>query len=76
MLTASNTAAGLDTYLRQSQLLRERIVPFSAPTLWRHVKAGIFPQPVKIGPGVTAWRLRDIQAWQLAQGKRDTVVVE
>lgn len=60
--------ATVETYLRQSQLLRERIVPFSAPTLWRRVKDGSFPQPVKIGPGVTAWRLRDIQQWQLAQG--------
>jgi predicted DNA-binding transcriptional regulator AlpA len=59
---------GLDVYMRQRQLLRDHIVPFSAPTLWRRVKDGSFPQPVKLSPGVTAWRLRDIQEWQRAQG--------
>lgn len=60
----SNSKAGLDTYVRQSQLLRDRIIPFSAPTLWRRVKDGSFPQPVRLSPGVTAWRLTDIQKWQ------------
>ncbi len=59
--------ADLDTYIRQSQLLQERIVPFSAPTLWRRVKDGTFPQPLRLGPGVTAWKMSDIRAWQDAQ---------
>ena len=57
---------GLETYIRLSQLIRERFVPFSKPTLWRRVQDGSFPQPIKIH-GVTAWRLRDIQDWQRAQ---------
>lgn len=66
MLNPSSNS-GLDTYVRQSQLLRERIVPFSAPTLWRRVKDGTFPQPLRLGPGVTAWKMSDIRAWQDAQ---------
>lgn len=57
----------LDTYIRQSQLLREKIIPFSAATLWRRVQDGSFPAPVKISQRVTAWRLQDIHKWQCAQ---------
>jgi predicted DNA-binding transcriptional regulator AlpA len=49
-------------YVRQSQLI-PIIVPFSAATLWRKVKAGGFPQPVKLSERVTAWRVEDIRAW-------------
>jgi prophage regulatory protein len=44
-------------------------VPFSAPTLWRKVKAGTFPKPVKLSAGVTAWRVSDIRAWLSQPGK-------
>lgn len=54
---------GLEKYIRPSQLVKERFVPFSAPTLWRKVRDGNFPQPVRIG-GVTAWPLSVIRAWQ------------
>jgi prophage regulatory protein len=40
-------------YVRQSQLI-PAIFPFSPATLWRKVKAGTFPQPVKLGPRITA----------------------
>ncbi|WP_299793815.1 AlpA family phage regulatory protein [Ramlibacter sp.] len=38
-------------------------VPFSAPTLWRKVKAGSFPAPVKLSDRVTAWKVGDVRAW-------------
>ncbi|WP_423192001.1 helix-turn-helix transcriptional regulator [Cupriavidus sp. H18C2] len=57
---------GLETYLRITQLINERFVPFSKPTLWRRVQDGSFPKPIRI-QGVTAWRLSDIQEWQRAQ---------
>jgi predicted DNA-binding transcriptional regulator AlpA len=47
-------------YIRQSQLI-PAIFPFSSATLWRMVKAGTFPKPVKLGPRITAWRVEDIQ---------------
>ena len=34
-------------YVRQAQLIPD-IVPFSSATLWREVKAGRFPAPVKL----------------------------
>ncbi|MFV8595082.1 helix-turn-helix transcriptional regulator [Ralstonia pseudosolanacearum] len=54
----------LETYVRQRQLLGDKIVPFARATLWRKVKDGSFPAPVKLSAGVTAWRVSDIQAWQ------------
>lgn len=49
-------------YVRQSQLI-PHIVPFSSTTLWRKVKSGDFPAPVKLSPRVTAWRAEDVRAW-------------
>lgn len=54
--------ADASIFIRQSNLLR-RHVPFSAATLWRLVKAGRFPRPVKVTPQITAWRCSDIQEW-------------
>ena len=61
------TTSGLETYVRQRQLISERLVPFSAPTLWRRVADGTFPAPLRLGPGVTAWRMSDIALWQQKQ---------
>lgn len=48
-------------FVRQRQLLR--FVPFSKSTLWRRVKAGEFPAPVRLSAGVTAWRVDEIRHW-------------
>lgn len=49
-------------FIRQSQLI-PAIVPFSSATLWRKVKAGTFPAPVKLSERVTAWKLESVRAW-------------
>lgn len=54
--------ADVSTFIRQSCLL-SRYVPFSAATLWRLVKTGRFPRPVKVTPQITAWRSSDVQEW-------------
>lgn len=48
-------------FVRQRLLLR--FVPFSKSTLWRRVKAGEFPTPVKLSAGITAWRAEDVRRW-------------
>ena len=35
----------------------------SKPTIYRWVKNGLFPAPVRIGPNSVAWRAQDIRAW-------------
>lgn len=63
-----STAASATGYVRQSQLIPE-VLPFSSATLWRKVKDGSFPAPVKLSERVTAWRRADVNAWMAA---RDT----
>jgi prophage regulatory protein len=33
----------------------------SPATVWRHVKAGLLPAPVKLGPKTTAWRVGSLR---------------
>ena len=49
-------------FLRQSQLI-PAYLPFSAATLWRLVKAGSFPAPVRLSSRITAWKVTDVRAW-------------
>ena len=50
------------------QLLRvkdvERELGISRTTIWRLVKAGAFPTPLRITSKAIAWRRSDIEAWQ------------
>ena len=71
----STTASVFDAlpdsaFIRESQLVQSRKrpdtpapLPFSAPTLWRMVKAGTFPKPIKLSKRVTAWKVGDVRAW-------------
>jgi predicted DNA-binding transcriptional regulator AlpA len=52
----------VERYLREKQLL-EHYLPFSGSTLWRKVRTGDFPAPVKLGPAITAWREREVESW-------------
>ena len=61
-------------YVREAQLVQSPTrpdstapLPFSAPTLWRKVKAGTFPKPTKLSERVTAWKVGTVRAWLLAQ---------
>ena len=61
-------------FIRESQLVQSpkrpgipAPLPFSAPTLWRKVKAGTFPKPVKLSQRVTAWNIGAVRAWMAAQ---------
>lgn len=38
----------------------------SPATVWRWVKAGRLPAPVKLGPGVTAWKVGDLRRAEVA----------
>jgi predicted DNA-binding transcriptional regulator AlpA len=55
------------TYIRINDLAtvsgREGLLPASPATIWRKVKEGSFPKPVKLGERITAWHMDDIEAW-------------
>ena len=61
-------------FIREAQLVQSHKrpstpapLPFSAPTLWRKVKAATFPPPYKLSQRVTAWKVGDVRAWIKAQ---------
>ena len=45
-------------FVRLSQILRH--IPVSRSSWWAGVKIGRYPPPIKLSPGVTAWRAQDI----------------
>lgn len=47
----------------RARIGRPGMVPFSSATLWRKVKSGDFPAPVKLSDRVTAWKIQDVHAW-------------
>lgn len=55
------TGAPVETFLREPQVLAR--VPVSPSTLWRWVREGKFPKPVKLGVMTSAWRASDVAAW-------------
>lgn len=63
-----STAVLNQAFIRQPSILKE-VLPVSASTLWRYVKAGKFPKPIKLSERVTAWRSEDIRTWIDAQGQ-------
>ena len=61
-------------YIREAQLVPSpkrpdlaTPLPFSAPTLWRKVREGTFPKPVKLSDRVTAWNVGTVRAWLATQ---------
>ncbi|WP_231365736.1 AlpA family transcriptional regulator [Thioalkalivibrio sp. ALMg3] len=44
---------------------REEVSP---STVWRWVRNGDFPQPVRLSPGCTRWRLEDVERWESERG--------
>jgi prophage regulatory protein len=38
-----------------------KVIPVSKSTWWAGIKTGRFPQPVKLGERITAWRVEDIR---------------
>ncbi len=48
--------------LRVPQVLAE--TGFSRTTLWRRVRAGDFPHPLRTGPNQVAWPEAAVEAWK------------
>ena len=38
-----------------------QIIPLSDSTIWRRVKAGTLPAPIRLSERVTAWKVEDIR---------------
>ena len=77
--TRSSTPLAFDAlpdnaFIREAELVRTGgnptgLLPFSSHTLWRKVREGSFPHPLKLASRVTAWRVIDIRTWMEAISK-------
>ncbi|PSL20516.1 helix-turn-helix transcriptional regulator [Shimia abyssi] len=57
-------------FVRLAQILAPHgPIPVSKSTWWAGVKEGRFPQPQKLGPRTTVWKVADIRA--LFEGDQD-----
>jgi predicted DNA-binding transcriptional regulator AlpA len=62
-------------FIREAQLVttpskgKVGPMPFGKSTLWRMVRNGKFPKPIKLGARVTAWRCEEVHEWIKAQGQ-------
>lgn len=52
----------LDRFLKEREVIE--VTTLSHATLWREVKKGAFPKPVRISPGRVGWRESAIARWQ------------
>ncbi len=56
------------SFIRINQLASDKDqdgrIPLSKSSIWRLVRQGAFPAPVKLSAGCTAWRLADIEHWE------------
>jgi prophage regulatory protein len=57
-------------FIRLSTVLK--VIPVSKSTWWAGIKTGRFPQSVKLGKRITAWRVEDIH--QLISQEKKTYV--
>lgn len=63
-------------YLREYQLIGDRnnptanppLIPIDHSTLWRWVRQGEFPEPIKLGRKVTAWPVHAVLEWMRQKG--------
>ena len=66
--TPLHNGENMQRLIRLSQLAstptRQGLLPVSPTTIWRWSKTDPnFPKPIKIGKGITAWRLNEIDSW-------------
>lgn len=50
------------TRLLSSAVVQDR-TSLSRATIWRRVRSGEFPAPLKLGPNRIAWRESDVDNW-------------
>ncbi len=55
---STSNANAEESLLRLPEVLR--LIPIGRSTWWAGVKSGRYPPAVKLGPGITAWKSRDI----------------
>jgi predicted DNA-binding transcriptional regulator AlpA len=62
-------ARGRDETLQNKKFYRLNhileLYPIGPATIWRRVKIGTFPKPIKLGENITAWKAEDLDEFDL-----------
>lgn len=66
MADHSKRRAATHRLIREAELL-EDFIPVSSSTLWRLIRQGDFPEPVRLSRNIVAWRWVDIDGWIAAR---------
>ena len=70
--TTDRAAQSLHALQLSDALLRiktvEHATGLSGATIYRKLRAGDFPKPVRMGARCTRWKAADVRAWIQAQG--------
>ena len=48
-------------FIRLNEIIK--IIPIGKSTIWKRVKEGTFPKPVKLSERTTAWKIADINKY-------------
>jgi predicted DNA-binding transcriptional regulator AlpA len=64
-----NRAAGRG--IKKPRPGRRAIVPVTHATIWKWVREGKFPPPIKLSDTVTVWRLEDVRQWVQSRAAGD-----
>lgn len=51
----------MENIYRKRELLEG--LQISSVTLWRWVRAGRFPKPIRLGPNTVGWLKNEVSAW-------------
>ena len=46
------------------------VIPKSRAQIWRDIGAGLFPEPIDLGPNSIGWRQADIEKWIASRPRR------
>lgn len=63
--------APLPVYMRDTEIAE--MYGISRITVWRWSRSGLLPQPVRLGPGTTRWRLSDIEAHEVQEAESNAI---
>ncbi len=65
--------AGIDPVLTITQL--QAAVIYSRSQLYRMIRAGSFPRPIRLGPGRVGWRQSAVADWLLERETASSVQI-
>ena len=57
-----------DALIREQQIVaspknKAPLINVSASTWWRMVRAKLAPQPIRLSPGCTVWKVGELRSW-------------